>query len=86
VIEAGYPGFEAFTLVGLNVPAGTPADVIVKLNQSVNVALGQPAVSSKMVAMIVEPVGGTPEAYENFLRKEFDKWGRVVREARITVE
>ena len=86
VVEAGYPGFEAFTLVGLNVPAGTPADVILKLNQSVNAALGQPAVSSKMVSMVVEPVGGTPEAYAGFLRKEFDKWGRIVREAKITVE
>jgi tripartite-type tricarboxylate transporter receptor subunit TctC len=54
--------------------------LIKKLNDAVNAALGDPDVRGKIVKSGAVPVGGTPEALAAFMRAEYDKWGRVVRE------
>jgi tripartite-type tricarboxylate transporter receptor subunit TctC len=84
-IDTTVPGFSAYTFVGLNVPAGTPKTVIDKLNRVVNQILADPSTREKLLAQFVEPVGGTPEDYAEFLRRESEKWGRVVRQANVTL-
>ena len=82
--EQGYPNTDASNWYALLAPAKTPPAVIKKLNDAVNSALRDPAVRAKIVKSGAVPVGGTPEALANFMRAEYEKWGRVVREHGIT--
>jgi tripartite-type tricarboxylate transporter receptor subunit TctC len=61
-------------------PAKTAPALIKKLNDAVNAALADPDVRGKIVKSGAVPVGGTPDALGKFLRAEYDKWGRVVRD------
>ena len=78
--EQGYPNTDASNWYALLAPAKTPPPLIKKLNAAVNVALADPDVRGKIVKSGAVPVGGTPEALAAFIRAEYDKWGRVVRE------
>jgi tripartite-type tricarboxylate transporter receptor subunit TctC len=81
--EQGYPNTDASNWYGLLAPAKTPPAVIAKLNSAVNAALNDPATRDKLVQSGAVPVGGTPESFGTFLKAEYDKWGRVVRERGI---
>jgi tripartite-type tricarboxylate transporter receptor subunit TctC len=81
--EQGYPDTDASNWYGLLAPAKTPPAVIVKLNSAVNAALSDPAVRKKLVDSGAIPVGGTAEAFGTFMKAEYEKWGRVVRERGI---
>jgi tripartite-type tricarboxylate transporter receptor subunit TctC len=78
--EQGYPNTDASNWYALLAPAKTPPAVIKKLNAAVNAALNDPDVRDKIVKSGAVPVGGTPEALAAFMRSEYDKWGRVVRD------
>lgn len=78
--EQGYPNTDASNWYALLAPAKTPPALINKLNNALNTALADPDVRSKIVKSGAVPVGGTPEALATFMRAEYDKWGRVVRE------
>lgn len=78
--EQGYPKTDASNWYALLAPAKTPPAVIKKLNEAVNGALADPDVRGKIVKSGAVPVGGTPQALAAFMRSEYDKWGRVVRE------
>lgn len=84
VAESGFPGFSAGSWFGLFVPKGTPRAVIDKLNQGVNKAL--PGLQEQMIREGADPVGGTPEQFAAFTRKEYEKWKVVVRESGATQE
>jgi tripartite-type tricarboxylate transporter receptor subunit TctC len=86
VAEQGYPDYEAYTFVGLNVPAGTPGPVIDKLNRATNEVLADQRVREKMLAMAVERVGGTSKAYAAFLAAEYEKMGRLIEEGQIVLK
>jgi tripartite-type tricarboxylate transporter receptor subunit TctC len=81
--EQGYPNTDASNWYGLLAPAKTPAAVIAKLNQAVDAALNDPQTRDKLVQSGATPVGGTPEAFGTFMKAEYEKWGRVVRERGI---
>jgi tripartite-type tricarboxylate transporter receptor subunit TctC len=83
--EAGLPGAQASSWGGIVAPAQTPADVIGKLNAAVRDAVAQPAVRQRMASAGADPAASSPAEFVNFVRAEREKWGRVVREARITV-
>ena len=78
--EQGYPNTDASNWYALLAPAKTPPALIKKLNAAVNMALADPDVRGKIVKSGAVPVGGPPEALAVFMRAEYDKWGRVVRE------
>jgi len=78
--EQGYPNTDASNWYALLAPAKTPPALVNKLNSAVNTALGDPDVRDKIVKSGAVPVGGTPQALATFMRAEYDKWGRVVRE------
>ena len=84
--EIGLQGVEAAALVGMVAPAGTPADVIARLQTSVAAAIKHPEVNRKLVDFGVEPVGSTPEQFAALLRSETALWHKLIRDLNITLE
>jgi tripartite-type tricarboxylate transporter receptor subunit TctC len=84
--EQGYPNTDASNWYALLAPAKTPPAVIAKLNKAVNDALNDPAVHDKLVKTGATPVGGTPEALGTFMKAQYDKWGRIIKENDIKPE
>jgi tripartite-type tricarboxylate transporter receptor subunit TctC len=81
--EQGYPNTEASNWYALLAPAKTPPAVIAKLNKAVNDALNDPEVHDKLVKSGATPVGGTPDSLGAFMKAEYEKWGKVVKERGI---
>ncbi|MBC7781237.1 MAG: tripartite tricarboxylate transporter substrate binding protein [Proteobacteria bacterium] len=81
-----FPGFEAQSWSGMLAPAKTPRPVIDRLNAVLVKALAAPDVREKMEALGTELVGGTPEQFGDWLKGETQRWGRIIREQKITLE
>ena len=78
VAESGLAGYEASTWFALLAPAGTPREIVARLNATI-VAIGQtPEIRDRLVAQGAEPLGGTPEQLGAFVRSEIEKWGKIV--------
>jgi len=84
--EAGWPNATATSWGCVMAPGGTPRPMIDRLNQAVVEALAAPAVQQRLSGAGVDGVSSTPEALAEFIAAEREKWGRVVREARIAVD
>jgi len=82
----GIQGYQAVSWGGFMVPSGTPAEVIAKMNAAVNKALLEPDVASKLKGQGAEIVGGSPEAFDKFLRAELIKWKQVADRAKIRLD
>jgi len=76
--ESGLPGFESNGWFGIVAPAGTPAEVITKLNAALVTLLKEPDVVERIRALGAEPMPMTPTDYAAFIRSEIDKWVKVV--------
>lgn len=84
--ESGAPGFEAKSWFGLVAPAGTPPDVIKKINQDVTRVISDHAFAEKyLAAQGLESITGTPEQFAALVRAETVRWGKVVKDADIKV-
>jgi tripartite-type tricarboxylate transporter receptor subunit TctC len=83
VAESGLPGFEANTWFGCLAPAGTPADIINKLNAESARALNAPAVKERMAGMGLFVVANKPEEFAELLRKEIPRWAKVVKDSGV---
>ncbi|CAN5710153.1 tripartite tricarboxylate transporter substrate binding protein [soil metagenome] len=81
-----YKGFEAVDWKAIVAPAGTPPEVVKKLNAAVDKALGKPATIAQLLAVGSTPVGGSVESAAQYVKAEHTKWGAVVREAGIKPE
>ncbi len=79
VAEAGLPKFEALAWNGVLVPAGTPAEVVVRLNREFNVALKDADARAKLNTAGLDPVGGTADEFRQLIQVESDKWGPIIR-------
>ncbi len=86
VAESGIPGYETYTWNALFAPAGTPAEVIARLNQSANTALKDPAVAERMKEFSATIVGSTPAELGAHVKAEIAKWTPVVRDAKIQMD
>lgn len=84
--ESGYKGFDAVTWFGLLAPAGTPRDVIAKLNAEFNKALQNPELRKKLGDEGADPAGGTPEQFAALIRDEIPRWGKVVRDSGAKID
>jgi tripartite-type tricarboxylate transporter receptor subunit TctC len=84
--ESGVPGYEIAGLMGFVVPAGTPREAIAKLNAAANAALETPEVRKRLIGLALIPLGGPPEKLDARLRADIEKYGRVVRAAKMKVE
>ena len=85
IAEAGVPGFEARVWIGLLAPAGTPAEIVAKLNGEIARLIRTDEVKKLLVPTGMEPDPDTPAQFAAFLKADYDKWGRVVRESGATV-
>jgi tripartite-type tricarboxylate transporter receptor subunit TctC len=84
--EVGLPGLDASAWHAVVAPAGTPREVIQKLQQTLAKTLALPEVRSQLAAVGAEPVASTPEAFAKFMRAESDKWARVIKAGGVKVE
>jgi tripartite-type tricarboxylate transporter receptor subunit TctC len=85
-IAESVPGYEVTVWYGMFAPAGTPANVITKLNQTVVRALATPDVQRRLEENTADASPTTAEGFSNFLKSETTRWGRVIRETGITAE
>ncbi len=86
VAESGLPGFDAGVWYGILAPAGTPREIIMKLNGEVVRALNQPDYRKLLVSNTIEPVGSPPEELARHTKSEIAKWARVIKEANVRVD
>lgn len=85
IAESGVPGFEASGWYGLLAPAGTPPDVVLKLNQAISQTLKQPDVQDKLNTLGVTPTISTPAQLSEKIDSETKKWRDVIRAANISL-
>ena len=83
IAEAGVPGFEVLSWYGLLAPAGTPNEIITRLNQEVTRSLNEPEAVERLRAIGAEPMKSTPAEFNAFLKNEFTKWAKVIRTAGV---
>lgn len=86
VAEAGVPGYEFDNWYGLWAPAGTPHAIVNKLNGEINRALVSPALQARFAETGIEPLGGPPARFAEYLDAELKKWKKVARDAGIKAE
>jgi tripartite-type tricarboxylate transporter receptor subunit TctC len=86
VAEAALPGFESTQWWGLFGPAGLPAGIVGKLNEQVNKILGNADIRQRLAIDATEPLGGTPADLAAYLKADYERWGKVVRDAGIRAE
>jgi tripartite-type tricarboxylate transporter receptor subunit TctC len=83
IIEQGFPDLVVEDWIGLTVKAGTPNEIILKLNEATNRALARPKVREALAKLGAEPAGGSPSEFGRLLNLQIAHWGRVVKEAGI---
>ncbi|MDW3688089.1 tripartite tricarboxylate transporter substrate binding protein [Cupriavidus sp. CV2] len=86
VIEGGYAGFQAEDWKALVAPAGTPPEVVKRVNEEINKAIAQPDTIAKMREEGSEPRGGSPQDLAAFIKAENTRWGTLVRQSGAKVE
>jgi tripartite-type tricarboxylate transporter receptor subunit TctC len=79
VHESVLPGFDISLWQGIVAPAGTPREVIAKLNEQVVAGLKMPELRGRLTAQGLEPVGSTPGAFAAYMKAEADKWAKVIK-------
>jgi tripartite-type tricarboxylate transporter receptor subunit TctC len=84
--EAGYPAFEATNVTGLIAPAGTPREIVDKLNAATQKVISQPSIREKFAGIGAETTGGTPEQFATYIRDDLGKWVRIVKDANVKVD
>ena len=86
MIESGYPGFEVNLWLGLFAPSGTPKQIVAALNAEVRKALANPVVAGGFEKVGAEPRGNTPQEAATYVRNEFAKWAKVVKDAKLRAD
>ena len=79
IAEAGLPNFEALAWNGVLLPAGTPIEMVTRLNRELNTALKDADVRARLNSAGLDPVGGSAEALRDLIQAESDKWGPIIR-------
>ena len=86
VAEQGFPGYEALNWYGYLAPAGTPKEIVDRLAREIAKALASPKVIDQMEKTGVEPLAMTPDEFGRYIKREYDTWGKVVKEAGIKAQ
>ena len=86
VAASGLAGFEALQWFGLFAPAGTPREVISRMNVEVQKALQMPDVQEKLQGLGMEVTASSPDAFSNFIYAEASKWEKIVKESGAKVD
>lgn len=86
VAESGVPGFEVVAWFGLMAPAGTPQDIVARLNTELGKILGDPAIRDRLAALGAEASPTSPQEFASFIAAETMKWAEVQKKANIQQE
>jgi len=86
ISESGVPGYDVTSWNGVLAPAGTPPDIIARLNKAFNDVLADSEMRKRLIAIGYEPVGGKPEDFSKQIQSELDKWGPVVRQTGLHID
>jgi len=84
--EAGLAGYEIGSWQGVFAPAGTPVDVVKRLNTEIVKIINMPDVREKLVGLGAEPVGNTPDEFAALVKGEVVKWAAVVKQSGARVD
>jgi tripartite-type tricarboxylate transporter receptor subunit TctC len=86
IAESGFPGYSHMTWLGLLAPAGTPRDIIWRLNQEVVKVLSIPEVRQRIMTVGAEPVGRSPEQFEAMLKADYEATAKLVAQIGLKVD
>jgi len=86
MIESGYPDYVLSFWTGIVAPAGTPADIIGKLNSAINASLKSPLLQANLAKFNVEPNITAPQEFGGFIATEAAKWGGIIKVTGIKAE
>ena len=86
IAESGYPGYEALNWYGFLGPKGLPKDIVERLNKEFVKALAHPQVVAALHKTGTEPKSSTPDEFAAYIKREYETWGRVVKEAGIKAQ
>jgi tripartite-type tricarboxylate transporter receptor subunit TctC len=86
ITEAGLRGYDAYSWGGVSLPAGTPGDIVTKLNTDLVKVLRDAGVKERLLQIGAEPMPGTPAEYAAHMKSEIAKWAKVVKEAGIKAD
>lgn len=86
VAECGFPGFEAYSWIGIFAPATTPAATVRKLTEDFQATLNSADVKSKLTQAGFEVMATDGPALDRYVREEYERWGRFVRETKLNLE
>jgi len=86
IAESGVPGYDVSTWYGLLAPAGTPREIVVRLNTELNKVLQAPDMKAQMAAKGFEVETGTPEQFSALIASEVTKWTRVAKAANVKID
>src|SRR5690606_32680256 len=86
IAESGVPGYEFTAWIAAFAPAGTPAAIVNKLNAEMRKVLADPGVAKTLSAQTLDPMAMTPEAFAKRLQSDYEKYGRVIKEAAAKIE
>ena len=81
MMESGVPDYVVLTYIGVVAPAGTPQDIVVKLNSAINASLASPQLAAAFAKLGAEVRPAPPQAFAAFLAAETQKWSQVARTA-----
>ena len=85
-VESGYKGLVIEQWLGVFVPAGTPAEIVARLNAEIGKALAEAAIRERFAKAAMEPVGGSAADMARLLRGDYDKYGRLIKDLNIKLE
>jgi tripartite-type tricarboxylate transporter receptor subunit TctC len=86
IAESGYSGYEALNWYGFLAPRGTAKEIVDRLNREIVKALAHPEVVAALHKTGTEPKSSTPEEFAAYIKREYDTWGKVVKEAGIKAQ
>jgi tripartite-type tricarboxylate transporter receptor subunit TctC len=84
--EAGLPEIENVAWMAVMAPASTPTDIVQRMNQEINAVLAMPEVREKLYAQYMEPIGGSAESLQNFMRQELRVMTPIIKRTGVTID
>jgi tripartite-type tricarboxylate transporter receptor subunit TctC len=80
------PGYEASSVYGVGAPRNTPAEIVDRLNKEINAALADPKIKARLADLGGTVLPGSPADFANLIADETEKWGKVIKFAKIKPE
>ena len=84
--EQGIKDQEADTLTGIVAPAGTPKEIVELLSREIAKSVARPDVKERLTTLGFKPVANTPDEFAARIKLEIEKWGKVVKDAKLRIE